>query len=175
MPNFKAGDRVRIVSRDQTDADVKSGLYFVHYAGLTGTVLKVYGTQEVSVEIEIESLSRDIRKRHEDVRNQMKTKWLDGLSEEGRSKLTEREKDFLLRYVVLVTMADLEKAGTAPPTPTTLPKPAIAALTAEETVAVVQDTALESATLSRATLADLDAAEQAELLRRAQNGTQSES
>src|ERR671938_636050 len=98
MPQIKEGDRVRIVAREATEEDSRNGTYYPHYAGMVGTVQKVYSKAEVAVEVEHDSLTREIRKRHEDVRDQMKTKWLDGLSEEGRNKLTEREKDFRLRY-----------------------------------------------------------------------------
>src|SRR5215467_2896340 len=111
MANFKAGDRVRVISREQTEEDLKAQIYFPFYGGLIGTVQKAYDKGEVAVEIDQESLTKELRKRHDDVRDQMKTKWLEGLSEEGRTKLTEREKDFKLRYVILVSMADLEKAG----------------------------------------------------------------
>ena len=47
------------------------------------------------IHVDQESLTKEVRKRHEDVRDQMKTKWLEGLSEEGRAKLTEREKEVL--------------------------------------------------------------------------------
>jgi ribosomal protein L21E len=153
MANLSEGDRVRIVTRDQNDEDEKSGMYYNHYAGLTGIVQKVYSKQEVSVDVELESLTREIRKRHEDVRDQMKTKWLDGLSEEGRGKLTEREKDFTLRYVILVAMSDLEKIAAKP-----APKPAAVAANSPT-----------STSPPRKTLADLEAAEQAELLKRAKD------
>ena len=168
MAALKEGDRVRILSRPPTEEDAKSGTYFAHYAGLTGSIQKVYNKLEVAVEVEHDSLTRDIRKRHEDVRDQMKTKWLEGLSEEGRGKLTEREKDFNLRYVVLVPMADLEKMGARPaarendslgsgkPSP---PTPASSG-------APIEAPAPESA--PRKTLAELEAAEEAELLRRAE-------
>src|SRR5690349_2960153 len=151
MATFKEGDRVRVVSREQTEEDNKSGIYYNHYAGLTGTVQKVYSKTEVTLDIELESLSREVRKRHDEVRDQMKTKWLDSLSEEGRGKLTEREKDFILRYVILVKMDDLEKAG-ARPAP---PKPAAAA--SEPPPPAPQ---------TRLTLAEIEAAEMAELQRR---------
>ena len=63
MAVFKEGDRVRIVARDQTEEDIKSQMYYTHYSNLTGTVLKVYNKNEVSIEIEGESLTKDIRKR----------------------------------------------------------------------------------------------------------------
>jgi ribosomal protein L21E len=85
MPHFKPGDRVRLVTRAQTEEDMKSGLYYEHFGGMTGIVQKIYGPQEIAVEIEPESLPQEIRQRHENVRDQMKTKWLEGLSEEGLS------------------------------------------------------------------------------------------
>jgi hypothetical protein len=142
MAQLKEGDRVRIARREQTEEDIKSNLYFGHYADLTGTIQKLYDTDEVSIEIEPESLTKEIRQRHEDVRGQMKTRWLDGLSEEGRSRLTEREKNFNLRYVILVNKKDVNPAG---------PKPQPASAEAP----------------ARPTSEDLDAAEEAELRRRA--------
>ena len=138
---------MRVVRREATDDDRKSGLYYPHFGGLVGIVQKVYGPNEVAVDVEYETLPSDIRKRHMDIRDQMKTKWLDGLSEEGRSKLTEREKDFHLRYVILVAQADLEKAGPrAEKKEPAAPEP--------------------SADPPRKTSADLDAAEEAEIRRR---------
>lgn len=156
MADVKEGDRVRIKTREQTEEDIKSQLYYSHYGGMTGAIQKVYSIAEVAVAIEMESVGREIRKRHDDVRDQMKTKWLDGLSEEGRSKLTEREKDFNLRYVVLVAMADLENAG-ARPQPA--PKP-VAAPEAQPAASVAEAP-------HRKTLAEIEADEEAELLRRA--------
>lgn len=120
MASIKQGDSVRIVTREVTADDVKNSTYFQHFGGLTGAVQKVYESGEVVVEIEPESLTKEVRTRHTSIRDQMKTKWLEGLSEEGRGKLTEREKDFLLRYTVLVPLADLEKVAATPrPTPPT--------------------------------------------------------
>jgi ribosomal protein L21E len=157
MADPKEGDRVRIRTREQTEDDVKSQMYYPHYGGMTGVVQKVYSKAEVAIAVEMDSVSREIRKRHDDVRDQMKTKWLDGLSEEGRNRLTEREKDFNLRYVVLVAMSDLEKAGARPQ-----PEPKVAAAkpSAEESSA--------SEAPHRRTLAEIEADEEAELLRRAQ-------
>ena len=153
MAALAAGQRVRIVAREATDDDFKSQMYFSFYAGLTGLVQKQYSEVEVAVEVEHECLTREIRKRHEDVRDQMKTKWIDGLSEEGRSKLTERERDFYLRYVVLVSAADLEIIE---------PKPVkVEAVSAKAVAEVVAP--------ARKTLEEIEAAEQAELLRRAQD------
>jgi len=159
MAAFKEGDRVRIVSRAATEEDAKAGTYYAHYAGLTGAVQKVYNKGEVAVEVDHESLSKDLRKRHEDVRDQMKTKWIEGLSEEGRSKLTEREKDFNLRYVILVAMTDLEKAGARASAKTTAAPP---------TTHRPNDPTTQTESAARKTLAELEAAEEEELLKRAQ-------
>ncbi len=172
MATVKAGARVRILTREPTEEDAKAGTYFAYFGGLTGTVQKVYSKQEVAVEVEQESLTREVRKRHEDVRHQMKTKWLDGLSEEGKNRLTEREKDFLLRYVVLVAMSDLEKAGAKPKPPAeapAAPEPSRSAAPArKEPAAVAQSKESPPPAPQRRTIADLEAAEEAELARRKQ-------
>src|SRR5579883_3011448 len=100
---FKEGDRVQIVDREATADDAKSGLFYNYFRGLTGTVQKIYATEEVAVEIEPDSLSELVAKRHGDTQEQMKTKWLDGLSEEARNRLTDAERDFRLRYTLLVS------------------------------------------------------------------------
>jgi len=162
MASVKDGDRVRIAAREATDEDFKSEMYFTHYGGLMGTVQKVYGKGEVAVSIEPESLTREVRKRHEDVRDQMKTKWLEGLSEEGRSKLTEREKDFVLRYVVLVSADDLESAGARAKTEPREAKSKTDSVPAPQAAVASLETAAP-----RKTLEEIEAAEAAELARRA--------
>jgi hypothetical protein len=44
------------------------------------------------------------------MQEQMKNKWLDGLSEEGRNRLTPKEREFNLRYTVLVSVNDVKAA-----------------------------------------------------------------
>jgi hypothetical protein len=136
---IKEGDRVQIVDRQATVDDAKSNLFFNHFRGLTGTVQKVYASEEMAVEIENEALPEPVANRHHDVQEAMKTKWLDGLSEEGRNRLTPQERDFRLRYTVLVAGKDVVAAG-AKPTP--------------------------AETAARKTEAELSAAEEAELKRR---------
>jgi hypothetical protein len=109
MANLKAGDRVKISNRDATPQDAKSGLFYGHFRGLVGAVQKVFKTGEVAVEVELEALPEEIGKRHMQVRDQMRKRWLDGLADDVRRKLTPEQKTFELRYVVLVAAQDLEK------------------------------------------------------------------
>ena len=73
---------------------------------------KVYGN-EVAVEVELNALPEDIWKRHMQTRDQMRERWLEGLADDARRKLTPAQKQFDLRYVVLVSVQDLEKRRTA--------------------------------------------------------------
>ena len=104
---FKNGDHVQVSARDQSAADIKSGLYYKHYAGMHGTILKLYG-EEASVLVDRESLSDEVRERHESGEKAMRKKWLDGLSEEGRNRLSTKEKEFGLNYAILVSVNDLK-------------------------------------------------------------------
>ncbi len=105
---FKDGDRVQVVDREANAADVKSSLFYNHYRGLVGTVQKVFeASDEIAVTIDEDSLPEPICTRHLDIRQAMKSKWLDGLSEEARNRLSEQEKDFTLRYSILVSPTDL--------------------------------------------------------------------
>jgi hypothetical protein len=107
----------------------------------------------------------------------MKTKWLDGLSEEGRSRLTEREKDFHLRYIVLTSAGDLEAIPPRPasPAPETLPEAhPVATLPAASSLDAV---AVETAPTEpggtgngRKTLDQLTEAEEEEFRRRSGQG-----
>lgn len=124
----KEGDRVQIVVREPNAEDAKSGLYYRHFQGLVGTVQKIYANGEAAIEVDLESLEEAIAARHQEVQEQMKTRWLEGLSEEARNRLTDAERRFRLRYVVLVHTRDL--------------------------------TALDKTPASRATAADLFAAEE---------------
>lgn len=149
---FKEGDRVQIIDREATADDAKSGLFYNHFRGLTGTVQKVYDTQEAAIVIEEESLDEPVSERHTDVQEQMKSKWLDGLSEEGRNRLTEQEKDFRLRYTILVSVKDL----TPPSNKTVAPKP----VKEPAAVAASAPKELEADAPRRPTSADYDAAEE---------------
>jgi len=115
MATFKQGDNVVIATREQTSADVKSGLYYGHFAGLHGTILKVYG-EEASVLVDRETLPAPILKRHEGNEKAERGRYLDRLSEVARNSLGEKEKNFALHYAVLVSVKDLSpvKAGKKP-------------------------------------------------------------
>ena len=108
---FKEGDRVRVADREATAEDAKSGMFHNHFRGLTGTIQKLYSaTNEVVVIVDQDKLQEGIATRHLEMQEQMKNKWLDGLSDEARNRLTPKEREFNLRYTVLVSLSDL-KAG----------------------------------------------------------------
>ncbi len=107
---LKEGDRVRISNREATAEDAKSGLFQNHFRGLVGVVQKMYATNEVAVEVDQATLSEPMGARHLEMQEQMKSKWLDGLSDEARNRLTPKERDFTLRYTVLVSVNDLKAA-----------------------------------------------------------------
>ena len=107
------GDPVRLADRETTAADTKSGLFYPYYRGLTGIIAKLYSDSTAAVAVDPESLPGDIRKRHQAGTDAMRQKWLDGLSEEGRNKLSAAEKKFSLRYSLLVSLSDLS-LGEAP-------------------------------------------------------------
>lgn len=114
---LKEGQRVQIVDREATEDDVKSGLFYNFFRGLTGKVQKVYATDEIALEIEEESLPEAAAARHHEIQEGMKTRWLDSLSEEARNRLSEKDKDFKLHYTLLVHAKDLTEPSKAAPAP----------------------------------------------------------
>lgn len=184
---WNEGDRIQVIDRDATADDVKSQLFYNHFRGLIGRIQKVYPGDEIAVEVELESLPEPVLQRHSDVQQQMKNKWLDGLSEEARNRLTDREKDFRLHYTMLVKAADLERADgrIAAPRPTPVleeaPRPARIMSAQEEAAPAptraeaveepapapsARQTPSEATSQARLTLDELDAAEEAEIARR---------
>jgi len=107
---FKEGDAVRVIDREVTPADTKAATYYPHLKGLAGVVDKIY-EKEICVKVDAESLPVEIRKRHLDIQESMKKKWLNGLSGEARTRLTPEERQFSLAYTILVQATDLEKVG----------------------------------------------------------------
>ena len=108
MTKVRLGDRVRIKERETTEADVTSMSYFPHYAGLVGEVARVYDSGEAAVTIDSSSLDASIIGMHQKVEERVKAKFLAGLSEEGRKRLSPEERELRLNYVVLVKTSDLE-------------------------------------------------------------------
>lgn len=106
-PTFKPGDRVRVVDRPATAQERKERKFFDHFRNLRGTVQRVYEDGEVCLEVDRGSLPEPIRRRQEAVEAGMRERWLNGLSEEARRRLTEEEKRFSLRYSIIVSASDL--------------------------------------------------------------------
>jgi ribosomal protein L21E len=106
---FKIGDTVKIIEREQTPADVKSGTFYPFYCGLYGTVDRMY-EDEVCILVDHSSLPKGVLDRHIDIQESMKKKWLEGLSNEARNRLSAEEKRFTLSYTLLVQAVDLEAA-----------------------------------------------------------------
>lgn len=123
MPKtFADGDRIRVADRDATAADVKSGLFYPHYRSLSGTIGKLYSDGTASILVDDVSLPTDVRARHETGSQAMRQKWLEGLSDEARNRLSSAEKKFSLRYIILVSVDDLLPGGDSPTIPDPSPK-----------------------------------------------------
>ncbi len=152
---FKEGDYVRVVEREQTPADVKSGLYYPFFAGLSGTVDRIYDT-EVCIKVDLDTLPKDVLKRHLSIQDSIKRKWLAGLSGEARNRLTGDDRKFDLSYTLLVQESDLEAA-----TPSERPAILMSADTTPDDEAVVD-------AIKPVTSDDLEAAESEYLKEREQ-------
>lgn len=110
MPKtLAAGDTVQVADRESVAADAKSGLFYPHYGGLIGTIAKVYPDGTAAVTIDSGSLPEAVRTRHAAGSDAARQKWLDGLSDEARNRLSAAEKQFRLRYTILVSTADLNR------------------------------------------------------------------
>jgi len=107
---FTEGDRVRIADREATAEDAKSGLFHNHFRGLTGVIQKVYATNEVAINVDQTTLAEPVATRHLEMQEQMKSKWLDPMSDDARNRLTPKERDFKLHYTVLVSVNDIKPA-----------------------------------------------------------------
>ncbi len=114
MARLKDGDRVRVKAREVQGKEAHEGRYAPHLANTTGTILKYYSPQEIAVDLDIDSLPESIRDRHAEQQSAMHEKWLGSLSDEARGRLTDEEKQFRLRYVVLLAETDLEPLKNAP-------------------------------------------------------------
>ena len=110
MPKSLAqGDYVQVADREPVSADAKTGLFYPHYRGVTGTLAKVYDDGTAAVTVSPESLPAEIRTRHHAGSEAQRLKWLDSLSDEARNRLSAAEKKFSLRYTILVATSDLSQ------------------------------------------------------------------
>ena len=107
------GAPVQIVDREPTSADLKSNLFYDHYRGVSGELTKLYPDGTALVTVDQESLPVEIRERHKQNTDAQRQKWLDGLSEEGRNRLSAAERKFSLRYSILVSATDLVQGSAA--------------------------------------------------------------
>jgi len=104
-------DRVRVIDREPTTADVKSGLFYGYFRNLTGVVERVYDDTTLCVDVDIDSLPEDVRARHTDVEKTARDKWIAGLSGEQRGRLTEQDKQFNMRYKIVIASEDVVSEG----------------------------------------------------------------
>lgn len=110
MPNWKEGERVRIVDRPVTDEDRKKNRYFDHMANLTGTIQNLYSAEEIAVRVDPDAMSSVTASVHGQAVRRMREKFISSVSEEQRKQLTNEELNFDAHYVLLVRAADIEPA-----------------------------------------------------------------
>lgn len=110
MSKWKEGDRVRVVSRQVLAEDRRSMRYYDHMAGAVGTVANVYGPEEVAIEVDKTSIGHIAQDVHAEATRRLRRKFLENVSEEAKSRLTQEELNFEAHYVLLVREEDLEKA-----------------------------------------------------------------
>jgi len=123
---------VRLAERESNAADLKSGLFYPYYSGLTGQVAKIYPDGTAAVTIDAASMPPEIRTRHTKGTDAMRQKWLDGLSDEARNKLSAGEKKFALRYTLLVAVGDLSPMEAALEAPAEPVRKSLADIEADE-------------------------------------------
>jgi hypothetical protein len=110
MAQWKAGQKVRVVTRKVTAEDRAKSRYFEHMAGATGEVQSVYGDGTVALQVDPATLGETPRGVHKTATQKMREKFANGISEEQRKALTKEELEFDTHYVLLVRAEDLEKA-----------------------------------------------------------------
>ena len=101
-PNLKTGDYVRILDAEPGTPDPKNLVYYSFYKGLAGNVVKAYDDGTVAVSIDRSTLPEPIRLRHEQSEQAQGNRWLNSLSDEERNRLNDRERQFSLRYTLLI-------------------------------------------------------------------------
>ena len=161
MP-VKIGDMVQVLDREPTQADVKSGLFYNHFRNLTGTVERIYEDSTVCVNVDIASLSREIQDGHSEIASEMRDKWINSLSQEARSRLTEKDKQFRLSYKIIIADSDVlpVKGGTSKKSPT-IPKSSVSESESKTPIKPKREAKAmqDTSDTKRPTLEDLDAKE----------------
>ena len=110
MPNWKEGDKVRVVTRTVTEEDRTTHRYYEHMAGLVGLVQNTYSADEIAVKIDLGGLSKVTAEVHKESAKRMREKFAGSVSEEQRKQLTADELNFTPHYVLMCRSADLERA-----------------------------------------------------------------
>ncbi len=107
-PALQEGARVRVKAREASAEDRKTGRYFPHMAGLTGTIENAYEGDQYAVKVDNETMTPITAEVHKVASERMRAKVVNDLSEEARKHFTKEELDFPVHYVLLVDGADLE-------------------------------------------------------------------
>ena len=124
MTALKAGSRVRVVERELTADDAKTGLYYNYFGGLTGTIDRSYDDDSVCVDVDIDSLTEEMRARHLSIQEAERKRWLDNLSDELRNRLSAEQKQLKMNYRILVSAKDIEPTKDDKPSGKAVPQAA---------------------------------------------------
>jgi hypothetical protein len=108
MPNWKEGERVKVVSRAVTDDDRKTNRYYDHMSGLTGTIQNIYGNDEIAVKVDPSCMSAVTADVQRIATERMREKFLSSVGEEQKKQLSPEELNFNANYVLLVRGTDIE-------------------------------------------------------------------
>ena len=108
MAALKAGDRVILCTREVSQDDIKTGLYYAYFGGLIGSVDRIYDDNTVCVDIDLDSLRKDMKERHLAVQEAERKRWLDSISDEMRNRLNHNQKQLKMSYKILVSAIDIQ-------------------------------------------------------------------
>jgi len=108
MPNWKEGQRVRVIERPVTEEDRKGSRYFSHMGGLSGTIQNIYSNDEIAIVVDRDTMSKVTLDVHNTSTRRMREKFLGSLADEQKKTLTQEELNFDANYVLLVRGADIE-------------------------------------------------------------------
>jgi hypothetical protein len=160
---LKEGQTIKFIPRDAS-TEARPVPYYDFYASLYGTVAKIYDDGTAAVIVDRTSLPDDARERHEKSERDMRDKWLRSLSEDDRSKLTEIQRQFSLRYTLLVSISDLIDFNVKSPAP-------LVKESKKEVKPALQQSSVETSPRpTEDAIAAAEAAHLEEIARRAQQG-----